>query len=70
MQYEFGFRFDALQLGEGEAVFSIERRGTYNGDPVEWRITTIRGDRFTFLADWNAGQRNELRPHMLEPTRA
>ncbi len=55
----------SLQLDAGEAVFSIERRGTYNGDPVEWRITTIRGDRFTLVADWTAGQRNELRPHML-----
>ncbi len=55
----------SLQLTAGEAVFSIERLGTYNGDPVEWRVTTIRGDRFTFVADWTAGQRNELRPHML-----
>lgn len=55
----------SLQLASGEAVFSIERLGTYNGDPVEWRVTTIRGDRFTLVADWTAGQRNELRPHML-----
>lgn len=57
---------DALHLDDGEAVFSIERRGTYNGDALEWRVTTIRGDRFTFVADWTAGQRNELRPHMRE----
>ena len=55
----------SLQLEDDEAVFSIERLGTYNGDPVEWRVTTIRGDRFTLVADWTAGQRNELRPHML-----
>lgn len=55
----------SLHLDIGEAVFSIERRGTYNGDPVEWRVTTIRGDRFTLVADWTVGQRNELRPHML-----
>ncbi len=55
----------SLQLDEGEAVFSIERIGTVDGDPVEWRVTTIRGDRFTFVADWTAGQRNELRPHMV-----
>jgi GntR family transcriptional regulator len=53
-----------LGLAEDEAVFSIERLGTYNGDPMEWRVTTIRGDRFTLVADWTAGQRNELRPHM------
>ena len=55
----------SLRLDAGEAVFSIERLGTYNGDPLEWRVTTIRGDRFTLVADWTAGQRNELRPHML-----
>lgn len=54
----------SLSLADGEAVFSIERLGTYNGDPLEWRVTTIRGDRFTLVADWTAGQRNELRPHM------
>ncbi len=55
----------SLHLEAREAVFSIERLGTYNGEPLEWRVTTIRGDRFTLLADWTAGQRNELRPHML-----
>lgn len=55
----------SLRLDDDEAVFSIERLGTFNGVPVEWRVTTIRGDRFTFVADWTAGQRNELRPHMV-----
>lgn len=50
-----------LDLDEDEAVFSIERMGTCSGEPVEWRITHIRGHRFTFVADWTAGQRNELR---------
>ena len=54
-----------LELEEGAAVFSIERLGTHNGDPLEWRVTTIRGDRFTFVADWTAGQRNELRFQMV-----
>ncbi|MDJ0768425.1 MAG: GntR family transcriptional regulator [Ilumatobacter sp.] len=56
---------DCLDLDDGEAVFSIERLGTFGGEPVEWRITTIRGDRFTFVADWTAGQRNELRLQMV-----
>ena len=34
-------------------------------EPIEWRVTTIRGSRFTFVADWTAGQRNELRLAML-----
>jgi GntR family transcriptional regulator len=54
-----------LQLDDGEAVFELERIGTYNGKPVEWRITTIRGDRFTLVADWTAGQRNEIRLQMM-----
>lgn len=54
-----------LDLDDGEAVFSIERLGTHNGEPLEWRVTTIRGDRFTFVADWTAGQRNDLRFQMV-----
>ncbi len=54
-----------LGLSDGEAVFSIQRLGTFNGEPLEWRTTTIRGDRFTFVADWSAGQRNELRFQMI-----
>lgn len=54
-----------LELDEGEAVFCIERLGTFSGQPVEWRVTTIRGSRFTFVADWTAGQRNELRLKMV-----
>ncbi len=53
-----------LHLPAGEGVFSIERLGTFNGEPLEWRVTIIRGDRFTFVADWTAGQRNELRLQM------
>lgn len=56
---------ESLALADGEAVFSIERLGTHDGNPIEWRVTTIRGDRFTLVADWTAGQRNELRPHMV-----
>lgn len=56
---------ECLELGPGEAVFSIERLGTHNGEPLEWRVATIRGSRFTFVADWTAGQRNELRFQMV-----
>jgi GntR family transcriptional regulator len=55
----------SLQLEDGEAVFCIERLGTFSGEPIEWRVTAIRGSRFTFVADWTAGQRNELRLAML-----
>jgi GntR family transcriptional regulator len=55
----------SLQLDDGEAVFCIERLGTMSGEPIEWRVTTIRGSRFTFVADWTAGQRSELRLKMV-----
>jgi GntR family transcriptional regulator len=56
----------ALGLGADQAVFSIERLGTFNGEPIEWRVTSIRGDRFGFVADWTAGQRSELRLQMVK----
>ena len=56
---------EALGLAPSEAVFSIERLGISDGRPIEWRHTIIRGDRFTFVADWTAGQRNELRLEMV-----
>jgi GntR family transcriptional regulator len=55
-----------LGLDPDEAVFSIERRGACRGEPIEWRVTLIRGDRFTFVADWTAGQRNEMRLQMVD----
>lgn len=55
----------ALELDECDAVFSIQRLGTVGGDPIEWRVTIIRGDRFTFVADWTAGQRNDIRLQMV-----
>jgi GntR family transcriptional regulator len=54
----------SLRLGDDEAVFAVERLGTCHGEPVEWRVTTIRGSRFSFVADWTAGQRNEIRLQM------
>ena len=54
-----------LGLDEAVAVFSIERVGHCMGKPIESRVTLIRGDRFTLVADWTAGQRNEMRLQML-----
>jgi GntR family transcriptional regulator len=56
-----------LGLPDGQAVFSIDRLGTCSGEPVEWRTTTIRGDRFSFVADWTAGQRSDMRLQMVRP---
>ncbi len=54
-----------LHLDADEAVFELERIGMCGGRRVEWRVTTIRGDRFTLVADWTAGQRNEIRLQMV-----
>ena len=52
-----------LKLKRSEAAFYLERLGTRDGKPVEWRTTIIRGDRFRFVTDWTAGGRSELRPN-------
>ena len=52
---------DLLGLDGLEAVFSLQRLGLLDNRPIEWRITLIRGDRFSFMADWSAGQRSGLR---------
>ena len=51
-----------LGLDLHDAVFCINRLGVANGQPIEWRTTLIRSDRFSFVADWTMGQRSELRP--------
>lgn len=51
-----------LGLRKSDAAFFLERLGCRDGTPVEWRTTTIRGDRYRFVTDWSAGGRSELRP--------
>ena len=50
-----------LGLKNGSAAFSLERRGCDASRPLEWRVTLIRGDRFSFLADWSVGSKAGLR---------
>lgn len=52
-----------LDLRKSDAVFFLERRGTRDGVPIEWRTTLIRGDRFRFVTDWTAGSHSQLRPN-------
>lgn len=40
-----------LELPEGEAVLVIERLALAGRQPIEWRITIARGDRFSFTAE-------------------
>jgi GntR family transcriptional regulator len=44
-----------LHLGRGQAAFFLERVSTSGGRPVEWRTTTIRGDRYRFVSKFQAG---------------
>lgn len=53
---------DLLGMTPGEAAFFLERLGSRDGVPVEWRTTIIRGDRYRFVSDWSTGARSELRP--------
>ena len=44
---------DRLDLSRNDAAFFLERIGQVDGRTVEWRTTTIRGDRYRFVADWS-----------------
>jgi GntR family transcriptional regulator len=42
-----------LRLPTTAAVLSIERLGCSQGQPVEWRHTLLRGDRFSVVAEFS-----------------
>lgn len=44
---------DHLGIGAKQPVFRIHRLSTAGGTPLEWRETVIRGDRYTFVAQWS-----------------
>jgi len=46
---------ERLGMRRGEAAFFLERRSHADGRPIEWRTTTIRGDRYRFIANWSVG---------------
>ena len=46
---------EILQLPAGVATLYIERTAMAENVPVEWRETYIRGDRFSFEAQWRPG---------------
>lgn len=43
-----------LRTDEGTAALAIDRVGELRGQPVEWRQTVVRGDRFTLTTDFSA----------------
>lgn len=44
-----------LRMRRGEAAFFLERFSSCGGTPLEWRTTTIRGDRYRFLSTFEVG---------------
>lgn len=50
-----------LGLLDDTAAFSVERTSGNGDQALEWRVTLIRGDRFSFFADWTAGSTGALR---------
>ena len=45
---------ERLELKRNDSAFFLERLGQHNSDTIEWRTTTIRGDRYRFVADWSS----------------
>jgi GntR family transcriptional regulator len=41
-------------MGPEVTAFSIERLGRLNSEPIEWRNTVVRGDRFSVTAEFSA----------------
>jgi GntR family transcriptional regulator len=54
---------DRLGLKRNDAAFFLERLGKHNDDVIEWRTTTIRGDRYRFVADWSRDDGGGLQLH-------
>ncbi len=44
-----------LGLGDGTALLALDRLGQMRGQPVEWRTTLVRGDRFSLVTDLAPG---------------
>jgi GntR family transcriptional regulator len=42
-----------LGVSASTPVFRICRLGLADGRPIEWRQTLVRGDRYTFVANWS-----------------
>lgn len=44
---------ELLDLPGDTAVFAIERLGRSPSGPVEWRVSKVRGDRYSFVTTWD-----------------
>lgn len=45
---------ERLKLKRNDSAFFLERLGQRDTENIEWRTTTIRGDRYRFVADWSS----------------
>jgi GntR family transcriptional regulator len=43
----------ALNMPDGTAVFTIERMGRSSVRRIEWRVSKVRGDRYSFVTTWD-----------------
>jgi GntR family transcriptional regulator len=43
-----------LGIPAKQAVFVVERSTEFDGEPLEWRVTTVRGDHYSFVTTWSA----------------
>jgi GntR family transcriptional regulator len=43
-----------LAVPRAVACLTVQRTGCVETDPVEWRITLVRGDRYSVIADWSS----------------
>jgi GntR family transcriptional regulator len=48
---------ELLGLGPRQAVFAMERTSHAGNEPIEWRETVVRGDRYSFVATWSGSAR-------------
>jgi GntR family transcriptional regulator len=42
-----------LAIPRAVACLTVQRTGCIETDPVEWRVTVVRGDRYSVIADWS-----------------
>lgn len=47
---------ERLQMADDEAAMLVERTGVLDGRAVEFRVTVIRGSKFSFIAEWTPGK--------------
>lgn len=58
-----------LDMSDTTAALAIDRTGELRGQPVEWRQTVVRGDRFSLLTDFTRPDRVSLTvSDRLQPT--